>query len=367
MGYHMNMKKILVGGLAAMGMAMFSACGSSSSSSDSSDANKQTVAASVDEAAQTISIFRNFDENFCVRSENNTYTWKSIKLYNDTLVWGYKFVNDTLVIIKNPGSYYEYGMVLTGGSAGKLYGTWTMSFVCEYDDNEIDCDEESSSRDYIIQYKFGKSSVTEKRVYLDKDGEEDEEEGNFDDYMNSSFMKHFFASIYLEESFDQYVWSLSWEDSSAVTSYSLIYPVSSKTKNKMTFALNGKDVTVSVDKFIDVDDDNSSVQVSVVSGSQSCKLDYSAIYTMTSSYCKAENADYFSFDEDEDAYGYEFSYVEYYKKDNTDDFNECLDEMFFGISNAKVLNKKSVTSTVDHEKLGKLQREFYNAVKNIQK
>ena len=177
----MNMKKILVGGLAAMGMAMFSACGSSSSSSDSSDANKQTVAASVDEAAQTISIFRNFDENFCVRSENNTYTWKSIKLYNDTLVWGYKFVNDTLVIIKNPGSYYEYGMVLTGGSAGKLYGTWTMSFVCEYDDNEIDCDEESSSRDYIIQYKFGKSSVTEKRVYLDKDGEEDEEEGNFDD------------------------------------------------------------------------------------------------------------------------------------------------------------------------------------------
>jgi hypothetical protein len=59
--------------------------------------------------------------------------------------------------------------------------------------------------------------------------------------------------------------------------------------------------------------------------------------------------------------------VEYYKKDNTDDFNECLDEMFFGISNAKVLNKKSGTSTVDHEKLGKLQREFYNAVKNIQK
>jgi len=41
--------------------------------------------------------------------------------------------------------------------------------------------------------------------------------------------------------------------------------------------------------------------------------------------------------------------------------------MFYGKSVAKVLNKKVVTSTVDHEKLEKLQHKFYKAVKNLQK
>jgi len=52
----MNMKQILIGGMAAMGLAMFSACGSSSSSS-ASDSETQKVSAVVDEEAQTISLY----------------------------------------------------------------------------------------------------------------------------------------------------------------------------------------------------------------------------------------------------------------------------------------------------------------------
>lgn len=361
------MKKFLVGGLAAMGMAMFSACGSSSSSaSDSNDT--ETLSAVIDEEAQTISLLRNLSSDFCVRSENNTYTWKEVQMYDDTLVWGYKFANDTLIVIENPGSSYEYGMVLTGGTAGKLYGTWTQSNYCEYEDNEIDCDDEPRTTSYTYQYKFTKSSVTGKKIILVEDEEiEEEEYVRFDDYMNSSFMKDFFYSLYMEEEFDLSIWSLGYEDSTAVMSYSLLYPVSSKSKNKMTFTVNDNKVTVSMDEFnYDEDSEEVSLKLSVVSGSQTCALEYASVYEMSSKYCKAENAAYFDIDETDDAYGYEFSYVDEYEKNTEDEFNDCLNMMFFGISKAQVLYKTSASS-VDHKKLGKVSRDFYKAVKNLKK
>jgi hypothetical protein len=362
----MNMKKILGGSLFAMGMVMLAACGSSSSSA--SDNDSETLSAVIDEEAQTISLLRNISSDFCVRSENNTYTWKEVQMYDDTLVWGYKFANDTLIVIKNPGSSYEYGMVLTGGTAGKLYGTWTQSNYCEYEDNEIDCDDEPNSTNYTYQYKFTKSSVTGKKIILVDDEEiEEEEYVRFDDYMNSSFMNDFFYSLYMEEEFDLSIWGLGYEDSTAVMSYSLIYPVSSKSKNKMTFTVNDNKVTVSMDEFnYDEDSEEVSLKLSVASGTQTCALEYASVYEMSSKYCKAENADYFDIDETDDAYGYEFSYVDEYEKNTEDEFNDCLNMMFFGISKAQVLYKTSATS-VDHKKLGKVSRDFYKAVKNLKK
>ena len=352
-------------GLSMAGLAMFVACGSDSPSGVSDD-NTRVVSASVDEASQLITLYVNESEQFCVRSENNTFTWKSVKMADDTMHWGYKFANDTLIIIQNPGSSYEYGMVLTGGTAGKLYGTWTMSHACYYDDNEIECDDDDSNN-YVYTYKFSKSSITAKRTYVNSESEEDDEDESSDDFMNSTFMKYFFYSIYMEDEFDQYIWALRWEDSSAVQSYSLIYPVSSKTKNKMTFTADGKEVTVNVNEWnLDEENDSFTAKVTVYSGTKTCTLEYASV-EMSSAYCKAENAPYFDIDTEEDAYGYEFSYADEYEKDNTDEFNECLNEMFYGVSDAKVLNKKLNASSVDHKKLAKVQREFYKAVKNLQK
>jgi len=284
---------------------------------------------------------------------------------DDTLFWGYKFVGDTLVIVQNPGSSYEYGIVLTGGIAGKLYGTWTMNAWCDYDDNEISCDSSYTSR-YVYEYKFGKNSITAKRTRVTEEVEDDEE--NYDDYMNSSFMKNFFYSLYNEYQFDLYVWSLRWEDSSAVQSYSAVYPVTSKSKTSMTFTADDKNVTVKVNEFkYDYEAEEFSTKVSVSTGSNTCSLEYELVEEITSSYCKTENAEYFYVDEEEDAYGNVFYYALEFEKDNVDEFNECLNEMFYGKSVAKVLNKKVVTSTVDHEKLEKLQHKFYKAVKNLQK
>ncbi len=364
----MTMGKLLVGGVAVMGLAMFSACGSSSSSSASDSERTEKVPAVVDEESQTISLYVKDSEKFCVRSENNTYAWKDVQMYDDTLLWGYKFVGDTLVIIENLGSTYEWGMVLTGGTAGKLYGTWTLSNQCYYENNEIECDDSYLSR-YVYQYKFSKNSITAKRTLANAQTEEDDEDSEeiFDDYMNSSFMKYFFYSLYMEDDFDQYVWSLRWDDSSAVQSYSTIYPVSSKSKTSMTFTVEDKNVTVKVNDFkYDSDADEFSAKVSVSTGSKTCSLEYVSVDDITSSYCKAENAEYFDIEEEEDAYGNEFYYVDEYVKDNTDEFNECLNEMFFGESTAKVLNKKVATTSVNAQKLRKLQRQFYKAVKNNQ-
>ena len=87
---------------------------------------------------------------------------------------------------------------------------------------------------------------------------------------------------------------------------------------------------------------------------------------MSSKYCKAENEAYFDIDEEEDAYGSEFSYVDEYEKDMADEFNDCLNRMFFGSSKDQVLYK-TTASSVDYKKFGKLRREFYKAVKSLKK
>ena len=358
------MKKNFGGALVTMGMAMLSACGSNSNSASENDS--ETLSAVIDEEAQTISLLRNLSRDYCVRSENNTYIWKKVQMYDDTLVCGYKFANDTLIVINNPGSSYETGMVLTGGTAGKLYGTWTSSH-CVYKEGEIDCNSDLNMASYIYQYTFTKSSVSGKIIFF-KDVDAEEKEGvRFDDYMNSSFMNRFFYSLYMEDDFDLSVWSLGNEDSSAVMSYSVYYPVSSKSKNKMTFTVNDNKVTVSMDEFnYDEDSEEVSLKLSVVSGTQTCALEYASVYEMSSKYCKAENAAYFDIDETDDAYGYEFSYVDEYEKNTEDEFNDCLNRMFFGSSKDQVLYKTSASS-VDYKKFGKVRREFYKAVKSLKK
>lgn len=358
------MKKNFGGALVAMGMAMLSACGSNSNSASENDS--ETLSAVIDEESQTISMKREIMDERCVQSENNTYIWKKVQMYDDTLVWGYKFANDTLIVINNPGSSYEIGMVLTGGTAGKLYGTWTSNH-CVYKNGEIDCNSDLNMASYIYQYTFTKSSVSGKIIFF-KDVDAEEKEGvRFDDYMNSSFMNRFFYSLYMEDDFDLSAWSLDNEDSSAVMSYSVYYPVSSKSKNKMTFAVNDTNVTVSVDEYnYDEDSGDFFLKLSVMSGNQTCTLEYTRIFEMSSKYCKAENEAYFDIDEEEDAYGSEFSYVDEYKKDMTDEFNDCLNRMFFGSSKDQVLYK-TTASSVDYKKFGKVRREFYKAVKNLKK
>ena len=343
---------------------MLSACGSNSNSASENDS--ETLSAVIDEEAQTISLLRNLSRDYCVRSENNTYIWKKVQMYDDTLVWGYKFANDTLIVINNPGSSYEIGMVLTGGTAGKLYGTWTSNH-CVYKEGEIDCNSDLNMASYIYQYTFTKSSVSGKIIFF-KDVDAEEKEGvRFDDYMNSSFMNRFFYSLYMEDDFDLSAWSLDNEDSSAVMSYSVYYPVSSKSKNKMTFAVNDTNVTVSVDEYnYDEDSGDFFLKLSVMSGNQTCTLEYTRIFEMSSKYCKAENEAYFDIDEEEDAYGSEFSYVDEYEKDMADEFNDCLNRMFFGSSKDQVLYK-TTASSVDYKKFGKLRREFYKAVKSLKK
>lgn len=363
----MKLTKIMYGALLSLGL--FAACGDDSSSG--SDGNSETVSISVDETTQTIALFLKESEDLCVRTETETgysYQWENVVTKDDTLSWQYSFMGDTLIITQNSS---DYGIVLVGGSASSIYGTWTELDSCEYDDGIISCDIDDASS-YIRKYSISRSSITATRTLknnvIDEDDYDYYDDVAFDDYMNSAFINRLLYGID-EGGFSRELsaYQLVNEDSLDVMSYSTQYPVSSKSKNSMTFAVDGKDVTVKADVNYDIEEEYAKASVTVSYNGSTCSYDYESVEEMTSSYCKAENEEYLDFDYDYDAQDNKFYYAEEYEKENSVEFNACLNTAFFGTVSEDALYKKAATSTVAIKKLRKVQRDFYKAVKNLKK
>ncbi len=303
----------------AVGIAcalVLSACGSDSSSgTDSSNDNVSKAKISIDETNQTITSYVNDSEDLCVYdSVENRFDWKKDVLMDvDTFDIHYLFKGDTLVLFDED----EDGLVLVGGKANSLYGTWKGLEACDYDsdEDEITCDEAENSYYYDYQVTFHKDFVEAEIVYSLPD-----------DYANSAWMSFLYYGLEAKNvSFNpRYVFVV--DSISADSLRELGVEVKSRSKSKISFAFDGKNVSV---EFVDVTGEplNLSYTANVQIDDKTCSLLFASTSDVSESLCSIENIDYFDLEEYE-TLDSSFIVADYYYRNNTDEFFDCLNEAF---------------------------------------
>ncbi len=295
---------------------VLSSCGSDSSSgTDSSNGNVSKAKISIDESSQTITSYVNDSEDLCVYdSVENRFDWKKDVLMDvDTFDIHYLFKGDTLVLFDED----EDGLVLVGGKANSLYGTWKGLEACDYDsdEDEITCDEAENSYYYDYQVTFHKDFVEAEIVYSLPD-----------DYANSAWMSFLYYGLEAKNvSFNpRYVFVA--DSISADSLRELGVEVKSRSKSKISFAFDGKNVSV---EFVDVTGEplNLSYTANVQIDDKTCSLLFASTSDVSESLCSIENIDYFDLEEYE-TLDSSFIVADYYYRNNTDEFFDCLNEAF---------------------------------------
>ena len=324
------MKRYLITA-AATAALMFAACGDDSSSGAGDGSWTQKAALSVDEAQQTFIITEpeGFEE-LCVRELDGSVVWKNVKINPErALKYKYEFLGDTLVMYRiYDDDLDRYGQMYLGGTAGKIYGSWTNIF-CEHNkgENRTECYEKDARyMTHIMKFSEGEIAASyEYRydLYL--------QDLSAVGYMNSDFMydlynmmSYGYGEIRAEDitDFDEY------EDGdlqSTIQEYNI--EILETSSDKQTFKRGEKTYTVSLDK-IDIYlsekwDENAEISISLTDGSSTCNLDY-VKKSPTSDVCKVEYVDDLRFEEDDDGYGNEYSYAYRYKKTNAQEFSRCV-------------------------------------------
>ena len=121
------MKHSLLNALAisaiATSMLLVSACGDDSSSNASGGISRK-ASLYVDESQQLLVMtLDKLTEDMCV-VEGDNLTWKSMDIYVKPDSLHYEFHGDTLLLFSiYQGKPENYAQMLTGGSAGNIYGT----------------------------------------------------------------------------------------------------------------------------------------------------------------------------------------------------------------------------------------------------
>lgn len=294
---------------------VLSSCGSDSSSGPGRSILKTKI--SIDEANQTITSYANYSYDFCVYdSVGNRFDWKkNVVTELDTSEIPYLFKGDTLVLFDE-----EDGVVLVGGKANSLYGTWKGVENCVYRsaDDEITCYDSgdrlnSSYRQITIHKDFVETEV----VYSSQLG----------DYTNSTWMSNFYYGLN-EKSilFDPRSVYIKLDTLSAETLQALGVEVKSQSKSKISFAFENKNVSV---EFVDVTDNDYndlSYTANVQVDDKTCSLLF-ARTDVSENLCSTENADYLDWLEYESSDS-SFTYAYRYYRDNSDEFFECLNAAF---------------------------------------
>lgn len=293
-----------------------SSCGSDSSSGPGGSVLKTKI--SIDESNQMITSYESESYDFCVYdSAGNRFDWKkSVVTELDTFDIHYFFKGDTLVLLEDE----DYGVVLIGGKANSLYGTWNGLENCNYDseDDEIECDDSGNLYSSYRQITIHKDFVETEVVYNSSQP---------GDYTNSIWMSDFYYGLNEKSiSFDPRDIYIKLDTLSAEMLQVLGVDVKSKSKSKISFAFDSKNVSV---EFVDVKDNDYndlSYTANVQVDDKTCSLLF-ARTDVSENLCSAENADYLDLEEYETSDS-SFTYAYRYYRNNSDEFFECLNAAF---------------------------------------
>ena len=291
------------------------ACGSDSGSDAG---NSETYKATIDEQAQTITV-TNPGEKMCVITEENV-SWQNMKEGPETNLTKYQFVGDTLVLFNYDDEDLEYnnhGDMYVGGKAGNIYGTWTM-IPCEYkaSSQSTSCDDDYEDDGSSFQLTISSGSVRSQYTPSQNNKEVDYSKS----YYRYELYNNLYSSLSYLPSLSELFYNMEMDES--ITTIPGITSTNLSAKGEtITFG----DVTVVVNvKSAERTDDGMEAAVDITINGKTCTNEAEKTYEMSSSLCKVGNMEYFDIEDGTDANGNKFYYVEGYSKDNSEEFQECI-------------------------------------------
>lgn len=287
------MTKVIKYILPFAGMLMFTACGDDSSSSPATSGQKYIL----DEANQKFALI--YDR--CYTSEKTTRWDENV----DTTWFHYKFIGDTLVVIKDGNTADGYGKdddddykrdegeVYLGGSAGSIFGKWkTLKERCYYEDGEIDCndDKEDGYNETIFTLNVSENNLS----------------------MSWEVEKSYCPAEDVEFHLEEVILYDQGEEN---------YSITRSDCNTVKFKVNGKSVTATASSSIDKN--NVAIQeVTYTSGSKTCRSIFKKVHKILQipeSLCNADDMSKYMHKEP--------GYLHKYQVDNDDEFIPCISEM----------------------------------------
>ena len=296
----------------------------SSSNEDRQKITYDTLALSIDKEAKVLKVSNDgAEEEYCV-SADKSFKWKTIKKQPISSKIKYEFTGDTLILyewLQESKVYQQYGTMLVGGKGGNIYGTWTI-IPCTYDseEEETSCepgeDEDLIRSSYTIsENKFARAIAG---IYVNKTL----------NYPTSSFRRLLITYLSEEPGGDLPTANELFRETYLINENATFDGITTKklSASGETFIAGGKTIIVKVENFSDKYENwKASVTVSV--DGKTCQNDYENYYDMTESLCDAKYSEYYSLGTKTDKDGNEFKYVRQFRKNNHEEFLECLEPL----------------------------------------
>ena len=293
---------------------------SNSSTSATESSTTYTYAITIDENAQTLIVEPPQESGMLCIVNGGSVQWKEAPISLTPLQMKYSFVGDTLVLWSwddEDNKYYDDGNMYVGGKAGNIYGTWEM-ISCEYEASSAKTECFNDDDEYIYQLDISKNSIIATQT----------QRASQIDFVKTNYRNSLLQ--YLDNGLTYYpsIYELFYKADEIETDFEQIKIVK-QTATSETFTLGETTVTVDVKKY----DKNSKgrsaiIEISTNESDKSCIGSSEALYTVTKEYCNASNLDYFDIESETDDSGNEFSYADYYEKENNSEFSSCLMNMF---------------------------------------
>ncbi|WP_405339122.1 hypothetical protein [Fibrobacter sp.] len=287
---------------------------STTSTESNADNESLTYDVSFDKASSTFTISLP-DYKECVISGNHA-EWKSVSSnYSNSEIMKYSFLGDTLVLYmwdESDEAYSDYGVMYVGGTAGNIYGSWKGT-NCDYNSSTQDkhCYEDES---YDVQLNISEKTIVVTRTLSERDI----------NYIKSYFRYNLIYYVDLGLTYYPSLQLLFFENDEMLTTLRVKQKDFSETGE--IFTIDETTYTVQV-KQIEYTAISQKATIEISANGTTCTGTFESS-EMNRKYCKDENMDYFDIEEDEDASGNTYRYADYYRKENSEEFNACLNSIF---------------------------------------
>jgi hypothetical protein len=307
-------------------------CGSDSSNNANNESGQKTfldnLDMSVDEEAQILTVSNDgTDQAYCV-AVDDSFKWKTFKSKPTSNTIKYDFIGDTLVLYEwqqNSERYDQYGLMLVGGKGGNIYGTWTPT-PCMFDsqENETNCNEDGEAITRSI-YTISENTFSKVSTSYHINQKLNYPASSFRYVLNTTISKGPGYIPTANELFHE-----SSKDIDENTKFNGITTKSISASGE-TLTAGGKTIVVNIENFTD-DDGNWTAAVTISVDGKTCRNEYERYFDLTESLCKAEFSEYYDLSTKTDKDGNEFKYVSLFRKNNNDEFTECLEPLIYPIS-----------------------------------
>ena len=276
--------------LSCAGIMMFAACGDDSSSATSGE---KFI---LDETNQKFALI--YDR--CYTGENTT-RWDE---YVDTTWFHYKFIDDTLVVIKDGNTAdgsskdnddeggRDEGDVFLGGSEGSIFGSWkTLKERCYYEDGKISCndDKEGGYNESIFTLDVSNSNLT----------------------MSWELEKSYCPAEYIEFELEEVILYGLDDDE---------YSIKRSNCNTVKFKVNGKSVTATISA--DISNNVATKEITYTSGDKTCQFVSKKVHKILQapeSLCNADDMSKYMKKEP--------GYPHKYQVNNDEEFYPCMADL----------------------------------------